>query len=87
MVEEGPGVMERSMNPRGYGGTRAEVDAKPRRDDMAGAGTKEQGPLPPLLLTLTVVTGVVDAVSILARGVIPGVQVSWGRTSAPRSRT
>jgi hypothetical protein len=26
---------------------------------MTGAGPKEQGPLPPLLLTLTVVTGVV----------------------------
>lgn len=35
---------------------------------MTGAGTKEQGPLPPLLLTLTVVTGVVDAVSILRLG-------------------
>ena len=35
---------------------------------MTGAGTKEQGPLPPLLLTLTVVTGVVDAVSILQLG-------------------
>jgi uncharacterized membrane protein YoaK (UPF0700 family) len=29
---------------------------------------KKQGPLPPLLLTLTVVTGVVDAVSILSLG-------------------
>src|SRR5580704_10803256 len=29
---------------------------------------KKQGPLPPLLLTLTVVTGVVDAVSILRLG-------------------
>ena len=38
------------------------------RYDMTGAGTKEQGPLPPLLLTLTVVTGVVDAVSILRLG-------------------
>ena len=36
--------------------------------DMTGTGTKEQGPLPPLLLTLTVVTGVVDAVSILRLG-------------------
>ena len=35
---------------------------------MTGTGTKEQGPLPPLLLTLTVVTGVVDAVSILRLG-------------------
>jgi uncharacterized membrane protein YoaK (UPF0700 family) len=35
---------------------------------MTGSGTKEQGPLPPLLLTLTVVTGVVDAVSILRLG-------------------
>ena len=35
---------------------------------MTGAGAKEQGPLPPLLLTLTVVTGVVDAVSILRLG-------------------
>jgi uncharacterized membrane protein YoaK (UPF0700 family) len=35
---------------------------------MTGTGTKEQGPLPPLLLTLTVVTGVVDAVSILQLG-------------------
>ena len=35
---------------------------------MTGAGTKEQRPLPPLLLTLTVVTGVVDAVSILRLG-------------------
>jgi uncharacterized membrane protein YoaK (UPF0700 family) len=35
------------------------------RDDMTGTGTKEQGPL---LLTLTVVTGVVDAVSILRLG-------------------
>jgi Protein of unknown function (DUF1275) len=34
---------------------------------MTGTGTKEQGP-PPLLLTLTVVTGVVDAVSILQLG-------------------
>jgi uncharacterized membrane protein YoaK (UPF0700 family) len=33
-----------------------------------GAGPKPQGPLPPLLLTLTVVTGVVDAVSILRLG-------------------
>ena len=40
----------------------------PGRDDMTGTGTKEQGPLPPLLLTLTVVTGVVDAVSILRLG-------------------
>ena len=32
------------------------------------AGPKPQGPLPPLLLTLTVVTGVVDAVSILRLG-------------------
>src|SRR6201985_1552269 len=38
------------------------------RYDMTGTGTKEQGPLPPLLLTLTVVTGVVDAVSILRLG-------------------
>ena len=38
------------------------------RDDMTGTGTKEQGPLPPLLLALTVVTGVVDAVSILRLG-------------------
>ena len=35
---------------------------------MTGTGTKEQGPLPPLLLALTVVTGVVDAVSILRLG-------------------
>jgi uncharacterized membrane protein YoaK (UPF0700 family) len=35
---------------------------------MTGTGTKEQGPLPPLLLTLTAVTGVVDAVSILKLG-------------------
>ena len=34
----------------------------------SGTGTKEQGPLPWLLLTLTVVTGVVDAVSILRLG-------------------
>jgi uncharacterized membrane protein YoaK (UPF0700 family) len=34
----------------------------------SGTGTKEQGPLPALLLTLTVVTGVVDAVSILRLG-------------------
>ena len=90
---------------------------------MTGAGPKEQGPLPPLLLTLTVVTGVVDAVSILRLGRVfvanmtgnvvfsgfalvgapgfslsaslaalavrrPGpAQVSWGRTSRPRSRT
>ena len=33
-----------------------------------GTGGKPQGPLPPLLLTLTVVTGVVDAVSILRLG-------------------
>jgi uncharacterized membrane protein YoaK (UPF0700 family) len=33
-----------------------------------GTGRKPQGPLPPLLLTLTVVTGVVDAVSILRLG-------------------
>ena len=33
-----------------------------------GTGRKPQGPLPPLLLTLTVVTGVVDAVSILQLG-------------------
>jgi uncharacterized membrane protein YoaK (UPF0700 family) len=33
-----------------------------------GSGPKEQGPLPPLLLALTVVTGVVDAVSILRLG-------------------
>jgi uncharacterized membrane protein YoaK (UPF0700 family) len=33
-----------------------------------GTGSKPQGPLPPLLLTLTVVTGVVDAVSILRLG-------------------
>jgi len=33
-----------------------------------GAGGKAQGPLPPLLLVLTVVTGVVDAVSILLLG-------------------
>jgi uncharacterized membrane protein YoaK (UPF0700 family) len=32
------------------------------------AGGKPQGPLPPLLLILTVVTGVVDAVSILSLG-------------------
>ena len=32
------------------------------------AGPKPQGPLPPLLLALTVVTGVVDAVSILRLG-------------------
>jgi uncharacterized membrane protein YoaK (UPF0700 family) len=34
----------------------------------AGPGGKPQGPLPPLLLALTVVTGVVDAVSILSLG-------------------
>jgi uncharacterized membrane protein YoaK (UPF0700 family) len=34
----------------------------------AGPGAKAQGPLPPLLLVLTVVTGVVDAVSILRLG-------------------
>src|ERR1700745_759862 len=34
----------------------------------SGTGPKEQGPLPPLLLALTVVTGVVDAVSILRLG-------------------
>jgi uncharacterized membrane protein YoaK (UPF0700 family) len=34
----------------------------------SGTGPKEQGPLPALLLTLTVVTGVVDAVSILRLG-------------------
>ena len=33
-----------------------------------GTGGKPQGPLPPLLLVLTVVTGVVDAVSILRLG-------------------
>jgi uncharacterized membrane protein YoaK (UPF0700 family) len=33
-----------------------------------GTGGKPQGPLPPLLLALTVVTGVVDAVSILRLG-------------------
>jgi uncharacterized membrane protein YoaK (UPF0700 family) len=33
-----------------------------------GTGRKPQGPLPPLLLALTVVTGVVDAVSILRLG-------------------
>ena len=33
-----------------------------------GTGGKPQGPLPPLLLTLTVVTGVVNAVSILRLG-------------------
>jgi len=33
-----------------------------------GKGGKPQGPLPPLLLALTVVTGVVDAVSILRLG-------------------
>jgi len=32
------------------------------------AGGKAQGPLPPLLLTLTAVTSVVDAVSILSLG-------------------
>ena len=36
--------------------------------EVAIDGTKEQGPLPPLLLALTVVTGVVDAVSILRLG-------------------
>ena len=35
---------------------------------MTGIGGKPQGPLPPLLLALTVVTGVVDAVSILRLG-------------------
>jgi uncharacterized membrane protein YoaK (UPF0700 family) len=35
---------------------------------MTSTGPKDQGPLPPLLLTLTVVTGVVDAVSILRLG-------------------
>ena len=34
----------------------------------ASTGGKAQGPLPPLLLVLTVVTGVVDAVSILRLG-------------------
>src|SRR4249919_3438585 len=34
----------------------------------APTGAKAQGPLPPLLLVLTVVTGVVDAVSILRLG-------------------
>src|SRR5215469_9168022 len=34
----------------------------------AGTGGKPQGPLPPLLLAPTVVTGVVDAVSILRLG-------------------
>src|SRR4051794_4405873 len=33
-----------------------------------GTGGNPRGPLPPLLLTLTVVTGVVDAVSILRLG-------------------
>jgi hypothetical protein len=33
-----------------------------------GTGRKPQGPLPSLLLVLTVVTGVVDAVSILRLG-------------------
>ena len=36
--------------------------------DGTSAGGKPQGPLPPLLLALTVVTGVVDAVSILSLG-------------------
>src|SRR5216110_3448227 len=35
---------------------------------MTSTGPKDQGPLPPLLLTLTVVTGVVDAVSFLGLG-------------------
>jgi hypothetical protein len=35
---------------------------------MTGTGTKEQRPLPPLLLTLTVVTGMVDPVSTLRLG-------------------
>src|ERR1700745_1361431 len=34
----------------------------------SGTGTKEQGPLPTLLLPLPCVTGVVDAVSILRLG-------------------
>ena len=33
-----------------------------------GTGGKPQGPLPPLLLALTVVTGVVDTVSIMRLG-------------------
>ena len=38
-----------------------------------GTGGKPQGPLPPLLLTLTVVTGVVDAVSILRLALTAGL--------------
>jgi uncharacterized membrane protein YoaK (UPF0700 family) len=48
------------------------ADARGMTSQTAGTGTgtggKPQGPLPPLLLTLTVVTGVVDAVSILRLG-------------------
>jgi len=46
------------------------ADARGMTSQPAGtvAGPKPQGPLPPLLLALTVVTGVVDAVSILRLG-------------------
>ena len=47
-----------------------QADARGVTSQTAGTGTggKPQGPLPSLLLVLTVVTGVVDAVSILRLG-------------------
>jgi hypothetical protein len=44
---------------------------------MTSTGPKDQGPLPPLLLTLTMVTGVVDAVSILRLAAWPRGYWPW----------
>jgi uncharacterized membrane protein YoaK (UPF0700 family) len=50
------------------GRMRADAWGMTSQPASTGTGRKPQGPLPPLLLALTVVTGVVDAVSILRLG-------------------
>ena len=53
---------------------------------MTSTGPKDQGPLPPLLLTLTVVTGVVDAVSILRLGVLLLMNASTAALASAKMR-